>query len=278
MNNYAHSLHAQGKRCFESGLYAEAERYYRWALELDSGRYEDIAVLKLDLAGAWQMTGRFEDAANLYEEVLETYKSGEYADFVRGELTKLEVRQRQWVIPPGGSTLTADDQRFLDIVEPMLASYPALVRPIYITWVDQSEQSLRRVQEIQQNYSVPQEGTLKTLTGWEALGIMVGFLDLLMVKSDWQKAKDSALRGLLAHELAHEELKDTFRVHLIDPNQSQLGFICNERVTDLLAVSKGYGLDLLESRKFMGRIRGSLDRSPALTTTKELERLLGEQH
>ena len=276
MNNHAYELHLQGKRCFESGLYAEAERCYLWALELDGGRYEHVAVLKFDLAGAWQMTGRFEGAANFYEEILETYMSGEYADLARKELAKLRVRQQEWSVPSDTRTLSADDRRFLDIVEPMLASYPALVRPVYITWVDGSGQSLLRIQEIQENFGVPQEGRLKTLTGWEALGVMVGYLHLLMVKSDWQKAKDPALRGLLAHELAHEEIKDTFREQFIDPNQSQLGFICNERVTDLLAVSKGYGRDLLESRKFLERIRGPLDRSPALTTTKELGRLLRE--
>ena len=106
---------------------------------------------------------------------------------------------------------------------------------------------------------------------------MSGHLHLLMVKSDWQKAMDSALRGLLAHELAHEEIKDTFREQYINPTQSQLAFICNERVTDLLTVSKGYGPDLLESRKFMERIRGSLDQSSALTTPKELARILREQ-
>ncbi|MDE2684021.1 MAG: hypothetical protein OXI54_07720 [Chloroflexota bacterium] len=278
MNNHAYGLHLQGKRCFESGFYAEAERCYRWALELDGSRYEHVVVLKLDLAGVWQVTGRFEDAANFYEEILETYKSGEYANLARNELNKLRVRQRQWAVPPDTRTLDADDQRFLGIVEPMLASYPALVRPVYITWVDESERSLRRIQEIQGNFGVLQEERLVSLIGWEALGVMVGYLHLLMVKSDWQKAKDPALRGLLAHELAHEELKDTFRGQLIDPDRSQIGFICNERATDLLTIAKGYGLELLESREFMERIRGSLDNSPALTTPKELVRLLGERY
>ena len=276
MTDNAYNLHLQGKRCFNSGYYGEAERYYRWALELDSGRYEHIAVLKLDLAAVWQMTGQFKEAARLYYE--EIVKSGEYADLAREELTKLQEHKRQWLVPADAQPLTADDHRFLDIVTPMLADYPALVRPIYITWVDESGQSLRRIHEIQQNYGVSQEECLQSLSGWEALGLMVRYWHLVMVKSDWRKATDSALRGLLSHELAHEEMKDTFRDQFIDPKQSQLGFICNERATDLLAISKGYGADLLESRKFMERIRGSLDQSSALTTPKELARLLREQH
>ena len=278
MSDHTYNLHLQGKRCFEARFYAEAERWYRWALESDGDDYEHIVVLKLDLAGVCQMIGRFEEAADCYDDILETYKSGEYADLARNELSKLKVRQRNWSVPPDTLALTADDQRFLDLVGPMLDNYPALVRPVYITWVDESERSLRRIQEIQENFGVLQEERLVSLMGWEALGVMVGYLHLLMVKSDWQKAKDPALRGLLAHELAHEELKDTFRGQLIDPDRSQIGFICNERATDLLTIAKGYGLELLESREFMERIRGSMDRSPALTTPKELVRLLGEQH
>ena len=257
MIHNAYGRHLQGKRYFESGLYAEAERQYRLALASDGERYEHAVVLKLDLAAAWQMIGRFEDAVNCYEEILETHQSGEYADAARNELTKLQVRQRGWSVPPGALPLTADDQRFLDIVEPMLASYPALLRPVHITWVDESEQSLQRIREIQKSFRIPQAESLRSLTGWEALGMMVGYLHLLMVKSDWKRARDSALRGLLAHELAHEELKDTFRGSFIDPGHSRIGFVCNERATDLLAVSKGYGADLLESRRFLERIRGS---------------------
>lgn len=278
MNNHTYSLHLQGQKYFESGFYAEAERQYRLALAADGERYEHIGVLKLDLATAWQMMGRFEDAANFYVEILETYKSGEYADAARSELSRLQVRQRDWSVPSDTPPLTADDQRFLDIVEPMLASYPALHRPVYITWVDESEQSLRRMQELQKSAGVLMEERLKSLAGWEAAGVMVGYLHLLMVKSDWKKARDSALRGLLAHELAHEELKDTFKEAFINPDQSRIGFVCNERTTDLLAIAKGYGPDLLESRKFLEKIKGSLDNSPALTTTKELARILQEQH
>ena len=186
MDDLAHSLHLQGKRCFESGFYAEAERWYQWALESGGDRYEHIVMLKLDLAGVCQMVGRFEEAARCYGEILETCKSWEYANLVRNELSKLQVRQHNWSVPPDTLALTADDQRFLDIVGPMLDNYPALVRPVYITWAHESERSLRRIQEIQENFGVLQEERLMSLMGWEALGVMVGYLHLLMVKSDSQ--------------------------------------------------------------------------------------------
>lgn len=280
MTNAAYDLHTRGKRLYESGFYAEAERCYQMALELGGDHYEHIAVLKLDLASTWQMTWRFKEAAKAYyEEILEADRPGRYADVAREELDKLQKRKLQWSVPSDARPLTADDQRFLDIVPPMLANYPALFRPIHFTWVDESDKSLRRIQEIQQSYGASKEEVLQSFTGWEALGLIVGYWHLVMIKSDWQKAKESPLRGLLSHELAHAEIKDTFTRMAIYRNQfdfdpSDIRFICNERITDLLAISKGYGSDLLESRKFQARIRGSLERTSSLTTPKELERIL----
>ena len=227
MTDDTYNLHLQGTRCFEAGYYGEAERYYRWALELDEDRYEHLNVLKFDLATAWQMTGRFKDAARFYYQ--EIVASGEYAGLAREELTKLQERQRQWSAPANAQPLTSDDQRFLDIAAPMLSGYPALVRPLHIAWVDESGQSLRWIQEIQKNFGLAHENCLQTLAGWEALGLIIGYWHMIMVKSDWQKAKDSALRGLLSHELAHAEMKDTSKGCFADPHQSLLGFICNER-------------------------------------------------
>ena len=271
----ASALHTQGKKYFLAGFYPEAELYCRAAIESALYKNEDATILILDLANACQMVRRFDEASAIYQQFVND--PGHIGVFARSELAKLQECKRQWVIPVDAQSLTSDDERFLKIASPMLSRYPALVRPVHITWVEDSKKSLLRLQEIQKDQGDPQESWLKSLSGWEALGYIIGSSHWILVKSDWRKASDSELRGLLSHELAHEELKDTFGDQFIDPNQSQLGFICNERVTDLLAISKGYGTDLLESRKFQERIRGSLDRSSALTTPKELARLLREQ-
>ena len=272
----ASALHAQGKKHFIAGFHPEAELYYRAAIESALYENEDATILKFDLANACQMIRRFDEASAIYQQFVN--EPGHIGVFARGELAKLQERKRQWMVPVNAQSLTADDERFLKIASPMLSQYPALVRPVHITWVEDSKKSLLRLQEIQKEQGDPQESWLKSLSGWEALGYIIGSSHWILVKSDWRKANDSELRGLLSHELAHEELKDTFKGQFIDPMQSQLGFICNERATDLLAVSKGYGVDLLQSRKFLEKIRGSLDRSSALTTPKELARLLQEQH
>ena len=272
-------LHQQGTRFFGAGWYAEALSFYHRVLELqqDDAPYEHTNVVKFDLASAYQMVGQIGAATRIYDELLEATDVGNLSELAQAELPKLEKRSRAWSIPSDMPPLTADDQRLCDIAGPMLTCFPALFRPVFIIWVDDSEQSLRRVHEIQKKHGGSDQVGLRSLWGCAAAGIMAGYLHLVVVKAEWKKAKDSAVRGLLAHELAHREVEDTFKGRFIDPTLSNLAFICNERLTDLLVIAKGYGVDLLESRIFQERIWGSLDKVSALTTPKELRRILEER-
>ncbi len=83
-------------------------------------------------------------------------------------------------------------------------------------WVDDSRDSLLRIREIQNEQGTPADQWLESLDGWEALGLIIGSSHWILVKSVWRNAEESELCGLLSHELAHEELKDTFREHLVD--------------------------------------------------------------
>ena len=271
MASEAYDHHMRGKRYFKSESYAEARLCYEYALAVSDG-YNNIESLKLDLALAWRMTGHPDEAAGMYRDVASS--GGKYADLAQERLTHLEQYRHQQPAAPDAAPLTADDQRFIDIATPMLPDYPALARPVYITWVDESSQSLRWVQRFQQERGVAQEKCLQSLDGWAALCITWGHTHLILVKTDWKKAKDPALRGLLSHELTHAELKDTPIGRVVDPTQSRLHFICNERVTDLIAMSKGYGQDLLESRNFTERIKGPMEKNPEITTPRELSRIL----
>lgn len=265
------SLHSQGKKYFNAGFFAEAELYFRAAVGSTGEDHDHIPVFMLDLANALQMVRKYDEAASIYQQHLGD--QGDIGLFAQTEFEKLQNRMRRWVVPPETPPLTADE-RLYKIVAPMLASYPALVRPVHLTWVDETKEFLLRIREQQQLRGDPEEDWLESLSGWEALGIMAGSLHVVLVKAAWQKASDSALRGLLGHELAHVEHKDTLREQPVDPNISNLGFVCNERIIDMLTILKGYGNELLESRKFLERIRGSLKRTPSLMTPDEIQRIL----
>ncbi len=266
-----YALHSQGKKYFNAGFFAEAELYFRTTVGAVKDDHGHIAIFRLDLANALQMVRKYDEAASIYAQY-----SGDQGDiglFARTEFEKLQNRMRRWIVPPQSPTLTADERLF-KLVAPMLAKYPALVRPVHLTWVDESKECLLRIREQQRVQWDPQEDWLESLNGWEALGILVGSSHNVLVKVAWQKANDSALRGLLSHELTHVEHKDTVREQPVDPKSSNLGFVCNERIIDLLTIYKGFGEDLLESRKFLERIRGSINRTPSLMTPDEIQRVL----
>lgn len=267
----ASSLHSQGKEYFEAGFFAEAELYYRAAIGAIGEDHDHIPVFELNLANALQMVRKYDEAASIYQQYLGD--KGDIGPVARAEFEKLQDRMRRWIVPPETPPLTGDE-RLYKIVAPMLTSYPVLVRPVHLTWVDETKESLLRIREQQQLQGDPEGDWLESLSGWEAIGIMAGSSHYVLVKTDWRKANDSALRGLLSHELAHVEHKDTLREQPVDPNSSDLGFVCNERIIDLLAIYKGFGKDLLESRKFLERIRGSLKRTPSLMTLDEIQRIL----
>ena len=266
-----YALHSQGKNYFNAGFFAEAELYFRAAVGAVNDHHDHLPEFKLDLANALQMVRKYDEAASIYEQY--SGDQGAIGLFARTEFEKLQSRMRRWVVPPETPALTSDE-RLYKVGAPMLASYPALVRPVHLTWVDESQESLFRIREQQRLRGDPEEDLLESLNGWEALGILVGSSHNVLVKVAWQKANDSALRGLLSHELTHVEHKDTLREQPVDPNNSNLGFVCNERIIDLLTIFKGFGNDLLESRKFLERIRGSLKRSPSLMTPDEIQRIL----
>ena len=265
--------HLKGKRYFNAGFFAEAELYFRAAVGAVNDDHDQIAVFKLDLANALQMIRKYDEAASIYQQYYDD--QGDIGHFARTEFGKLQNRMRRWVMSPETPALAlTSDERLYKIVAPMLASYPALVRPVQLTWVEESKESLFRIREQQRVLGEPEVDWLKSLNGWEALGFLVGSSHNVLVKAGWQKANDSALRGLLGHELTHVEHKDTLREEPVDPNSSNLGFVCNERIIDLLTIFKGFGNDLLESRKFLERTRGSLKHTPTLMTPDEIERIL----
>ena len=103
------------------------------------------------------------------------------------------------------------------------------------------------------SHNIPKYARLPMFGGW--LGIthnIDGRYWILIDGNYWRDATDSQLRGVLGHELAHAEAMDIEGTGfgLINGDDSDLAFICNERVTDLLTISKGLGPDLMAARLY----------------------------
>ena len=269
----AFEYNARGSAYFRAQLYLEASVDFLKALvhadESDPNRF----VYMIDLANVAQMTWRHDEAETIYNAVIAGGGVPEnLAAFARDELGKLVARRQQ-----GIPYLRSEDARLLRIAAQLIYRYPDMRRTVKLRFVGEDEESLNRIIRIQEAAGMQPSDQIRTLEGWTAIGHIIGGEHWIFVKDAWKDASDSALKGLLSHEFAHEELKDTQATYVVHPNQSHLGFICNERATDLLAIAKGFGRDLLESRRHMEMKDDpvySLGHQAALMSPQEIELLL----
>ena len=264
----------RGAAYFAAGLYAEAAEDFRNALALTpEGADPNRFVCMIDLANVAQMTWRHDEAETIYNAVIAGGGVPEnLAALARDELGKLAVRRQL-----GAPHLRSDDARLLRIAAQLIYKYPDMRRAVNLRFVGEDEESLNRIIRIQEAAGMQPSDRIRTLEGWTAAGHIIGGEHWIFVKDAWKDASDSALKGLLSHEFAHEELKDTQATYVVHPNRSHLGFICNERATDLLAIAKGFGGDLLESRRHMEMKDDpvySLGHQAALMSPQEIELLL----
>ena len=263
----------RGSAYFGAQLYLEASVDFLKALahadESDPNRFAYL----MGIANVQQMTWQYDEAETLYNATANDADAPEnMVAFAQDELRKLAARRRQ-----GAPHLRSDDARLMRIALQLIYKYPDMRRAVNLRFVGEDDDSLNRIIGIQEAAGMQPSDQIRTLAGWTAIGHIIGGEHWIFVKDAWKDASDSALKGLLSHEFAHEELKDTQATYVVHPNQSHLGFICNERATDLLAIAKGFGGDLLESRRHMAMKDDSmysLGHQAALMSPQEIRLLL----
>jgi tetratricopeptide (TPR) repeat protein len=157
----------------------------------------------------------------------------------------------------------------------MLVDYPFLRKPVNLWWVDNDAASLERIAAMESKFDVEPHIRV-TRIAWAALSHLPRGMEhfIFIVRNEWDKANDEELRGLLAHELSHEEWKEGGHTSAIpSPDSSAIAFMCNERITDLVAISKGYGEALLASRRYKDATKESLDYTPIMSLI-EIEKII----
>ena len=269
-NRLALEVNERGSSYFQATRYSEAKEDYRRATELVGKENSHRFVYMLNLANACQMTWQYDEAESIYNHLLSIDIPDSIKVSVGDEIEKLAARRSR-----GVPEIRSNNERLLVIASMMVAQYSKIQRSVNFVWLDESEESLELINKIQNDHNTPESGKVKSFSGWTALGHIIGNEHWIFVKSNhWEKATDSQLRGLLSHELAHEELKDTPVTYAINPRQSAVAFICNERATDLIAISKGFGRDLLASRQYMESTRGSFEHQLALMSPQEISAII----
>lgn len=169
--------------------------------------------------------------------------------------------------------IQADDERLAKIGAAMCPKFSDIRTPLNLWWAEREKPDtyMPRLEAFEKSLG---GSTSPHAGGWNACGRFPGNREhvIVLAVEVWKSASDDELVGLLAHELAHEEAKEHGYGNVIpDHGQGPFAFVCNERMTDLMAVSKGFGDQLKLSRFRLERIDG-LD--PALMSPEEIDYVL----
>jgi tetratricopeptide (TPR) repeat protein len=169
--------------------------------------------------------------------------------------------------------IKADDERLAKIAGAMCPKFSDIRTPLNLWWAEREEPDsyVPRLKEFEKSLG---GSTPPLFGGWNAHGRFPGNREhvIVLAAEVWKSASDDELVGLLAHELAHEEAKEHGYGNVIpDHGLGPLAFVCNERMTDLMAISKGFGHQLKLSRLRLEKIDG-LD--PALMSAEEIDYVL----
>jgi|GEM_PF-6625436 len=241
----ASAYNTRGQIYFQQEMYREAYADFFRAAAL--AQFEkDRKDCLFNLAVASERLQLYRDAWEIYRDLpgnLDSARQKTVQEKIRS-LKRIRCRPRT-------VNIKCDDRRLEYILKPMLADYGCLTKPVNLWWVERSQEVPERIAVMEELFGVEPEKRVKN-TVWSALSHFPRRREhfIFLVREDWKEARDDQLRGVIAHELAHEEWKETGGDNLFSPLLAQaVGFSCLEKIIDLLAVGKGYGWELSASRK-----------------------------
>ncbi len=257
----AYYTNERGACYFQARHYVEAEKDYRKAIDLAGDEDPNSFIFRFNLANVLLLMWRFDEAAPMYEHILESDAPLPLRNSVRLELRNLSyARQRRGI--------NANDQRLYRIAAQLIPMYPRMSRPVCLAWVDESSESMAWITRIQDECDTPKNNRVISFSGWEAIGHVIGGQHWIFIKTNrWSGASDLALSGLLSHELVHEELKDAWEEAFMEGNAAE-GHVHDERSVDQIAIDKGFGQELMASRRIMES--GESEHRLGLMSSKEI--------
>ena len=241
----AYEINERGVCYFQAGRYVEAGQDYRKAVDLAGNEDTNRFIYLFNFANVLQLMWRFDEAAPLYEQILGFNAPSPSKGSVQIELNKLFLARQQ-------KAINANDGRLYAIATQLIPMYPRMNRSVSLAWVEESRESMAWITRIQDEHNTPKDNRLSSLSGWEAIGHRIGGEHWIFIKTrPWAGASDEQLRGLVSHELVHEEMKDTLPPEAFLEGNAAENLIHDERLTDRIAIYKGFGEELMASRKVM---------------------------
>ena len=235
LRQYAYEINERGACYFQAGRYVDAEQDYRIAVDVAGNEDPNRFIYLFNLANVLQQMWRFDEAAVLYEQILESDALAPLKHSVRLELDKLSgSRQKKGI--------SANDDRLYAIGTRLIPRYSRMNRRVNLAFVDESRESMAWIKRIQDEHNTPKNKQIGSFSGWEAIGHVIGGEHWIFIKTRrWVGASNEHLSGLVSHELVHAEMKDTLPPEAFLEGKAAENLIHDERLMDRIAIFKGFG-------------------------------------
>ena len=279
----AHGFLKNGNDYFAAGRYEEARKDYERAIGYANKKDPNWHRYRRALAVVLHTVGLHDKATAIYDETI----NSNAADWIiasawkgRGELAGSDKERERLSNCHSESVVRvqSNSNRLSIIITGMVAHYPMIKRPLNVIWAGETHEWVDYLKRLQDHHSVPESTRILLSNSWVGVQHVIGDEHWIFLRSSyWAHATDSQLAGVLSHELAHAEIRDTaYNGHyFIDTRLSDVAQRSNERITDLLAISKGFGPALLACRQYMECVGGPFRHHTDYMSPSEISAFLG---
>lgn len=254
----ANFKNSEGIRFFNAGKYKEAIQSFLQAInaysqdKIGDSLYYDI---NLNLANSYQMYGEYDKAKNLYEQLLKNDPGRTSRYKVEFDNLMLRIEDKKFLeglsmdSPKNNSPIeVSGDLRLYTLAKEILPNFPGIKFSIIVKFIeakDNNKEFLRKLGSTGDFVPISQGSRGSK-----------GHV-LIYNREFWHDANDSELRGNLAHELMHEEWKDTgLDTKFFAWTSNSLNYSCLEWIIDLCVMAKGLAEDLYNSKKYICEHQG----------------------
>ena len=289
----AHGFFQNGNDHFAAGRYEDARKDYERAVEYSDKEDPEWYRYRRALAVVFHTVGQYDKATAIYDEIINSNASDWIIASARKGRAGLSGARSSVAVRAGSNKdrkrlsdrrsesvvkVQSNSDRLSTITTGMIAHYPMIKRPLNVIWAGESHEWVDYLKRLQDHHNVPESTRVSLSNRWVGVQHVIGDEHWIFLGSSyWAHATDSQLAGVLSHELAHAEIRDTaYNGHyFIDTRQSDVAHRSNERITDLLAISKGFGPVLLDSRQYMESVGGPFRHHTDYMSPSEIAAFLG---
>lgn len=237
----------QASQAYEFKYYATARFFFKLTLNDDSDSAFNSPYLIFAYADTCMMCGMYHEAHALFKQLVESPTLPEFIiAMCQKKIKKLNTLE---TISPVGYRIFSESPILFSIVDSMRGAFEYIQKPIKLFWINDSFDFFKYLDTIKDDLycsdNITMPSSVRTLTG--------DLYHYIFLSIAWMDASVDALIGLLARELTQVELLDNYFYNSVktENRTDPINIHCNQLITDLTVLTKGYAYELMVARQFV---------------------------